>query len=58
MMVIYHVPHFTLHFEDDRIIPRFDLDGNIDPATGERLGLIANAIVGDGGWARRPSAAI
>jgi len=57
---LYHDPHFTFRFVDDRIIPRFHLEGvefgrrvsvfKIDPVTGERLGLLANATVGDGGW--------
>ena len=51
---------YTFRFEDDRIIPRFHLEGvgagrrvsvfKIDPATGKRLALLATAIVGDGGW--------
>src|SRR5438445_280925 len=42
------------------LIPRFHLEGveagrqvsvyRIDPGTGERLGLLATATVGDGGW--------
>jgi hypothetical protein len=53
-------PHFTFRVADDRIIPRFHLDGvpvgqqvsvfKIDPGTGERLGLLAIATVGNGGW--------
>ena len=45
---------------DDRIIPRFHLEGvaagarvavfKIGPGTGERLGLLAEAIAGEGGW--------
>ena len=60
MLPLYHDPHFTFHFADDRIIPRFHLEGveagrrvavfKIDPATGERLGLLATATVGEGGW--------
>jgi hypothetical protein len=47
-----------------RIIPRFHLDGvppgsrvsviKIDPESGERQGLIASAMVGDGGWVDLP----
>ena len=57
---LYEDPYFTFRFVDDRIIPRFHLEGikvgrrvsvfKIDPTTGERLGLLATGIVGDGGW--------
>jgi uncharacterized protein len=60
MLALYHDPWFTFRFAEDRIIPRFHLDGvppgspisviKIDPETGEWLGLLANATVGDGGW--------
>jgi hypothetical protein len=60
MMPLYEDPCFTFRFADDRIIPRFHLEGveagrrvsvfKIDPTTGERLGLLANATVGEGGW--------
>ena len=60
MIPLYHDPHFTFRFADDRIIPRFHLEGievgrrvsvfKIDPTTGERLGLLTLATVGDGGW--------
>ena len=60
MLPLYHDPHFTFRFAADRIIPRFHLEGveagrrvkvyMIDPGTQERLGLLATAIVGDGGW--------
>jgi hypothetical protein len=60
MLPLYHDPCYTFRFADDRIIPRFHLEGvvqgrrvsiiKIDPATGERQGLLATAIVGDGGW--------
>jgi hypothetical protein len=60
MLPLYHDPHFTFRFTDDRIIPRFHLGGveagrrvevyKIDPGTGERLGLLITATVGDGGW--------
>jgi len=46
---------------DDRLIPRFPLAGvqggrrvsvfRIDPGNGAMLGLLANASVGEGGWA-------
>ena len=60
MLPLYHDPHYTFRFADDRLIPRFHRDGvgagrcvdvfRIDPATGVRLGLLATAVVGDGGW--------
>ena len=60
MPPLYEDSHFTFRFADDRIIPRFHLEGvragrrvsvsKIDPGTGERLGLLATATVGDGGW--------
>ncbi len=58
MLPLYEDPHFKFRFADDRIIPRFHLEGveagrrvsafRIDPTTGERLGLLAT--VGEGGW--------
>ena len=60
MLPLYHDPHFTFRFADDRIIPRFHLEGveagrrvevfKIDPGTGERLCLLTTAAVGEGGW--------
>jgi hypothetical protein len=60
MTPLYEDPHFTFRFADDRIIPRFHLEGvdagqrvaifKIDPGTGEKLGLLATATVSDGGW--------
>jgi hypothetical protein len=60
MLPLYEDPHFTFRFADDRIIPRFHLEGvptgrpvsvfRIDPGTGERLGLLATATAGEGGW--------
>jgi hypothetical protein len=64
MMPLYEDPHFTFRFAEDRIIPRFHLEGvvpgsqisviKIDLASGERQGLIATATVGDGGWVALP----
>ena len=64
MLPLYKDPWFTFRFADDRIIPRFHLEGvppgsqvsviKIDPESGERLGLLATAIVGDGGWVDLP----
>jgi hypothetical protein len=60
MRPLYEDPCFTFRFADDRIIPRFHLEGveggrlvevfKIDPVTGERLGLLTTATVGEGGW--------
>ena len=64
MLSLYHDPHFTFRFADDRIIPRFHLEGvgagrrvlvvKIDPGTCERLGLLATAAVGEGSWVDLP----
>jgi hypothetical protein len=61
MLPLYQDPWFTFRFADDRLIPPFHLEGieagrrvavfKIDPSTGERLGLLATATVGEGGWA-------
>jgi hypothetical protein len=60
MLPLYHEPHFTFRFADDRIIPRFHLDGvapgtqvsifQLDPITETPLGLIATATASEGGW--------
>src|SRR5271170_7215907 len=60
MTTLYEDPCFTFRFADDRIILRIHLQGveagrhisvfKIDPCTGERLGLLATATVGEGGW--------
>jgi hypothetical protein len=60
MLPLYEDPCFTFRFADDRIIPRFHLEGveagrrvavfKIDPSNGERLRRLANATVGEGGW--------
>ena len=64
MLPLHHDPHFTFRFSDDRIIPRFHLEGveagrrvevfKIDPGTGERLSLLMTAAVGVGGWVDLP----
>jgi hypothetical protein len=61
MLPLYADPWFTFRFADDRLIPRFHLEGveggrrvsvfKVDPCTGERLGLLATTTVGEGGWA-------
>ncbi len=68
MIPLYQDPWFTFRFAENRIIPRFHLDGveagrsvsvfKIDPATGERLGLLATATVGEGGWVDLPRAIV
>jgi hypothetical protein len=60
MTPLHQDPWFTFRFADDRLIPRFHLEGveagrrvavfKIDPGTGERLGLLTTATVCDGGW--------
>jgi len=60
MIPLYRDPWFTFRFAEDRIIPRFHLEGiqagrrvsvfKIDPGTGEKLGLLATARVGQDGW--------
>jgi hypothetical protein len=62
MMPLYRESQFTFRFADDRIIPRFHLEGlevgrrisvfKIDPRTVVPLGLQATAIVGEGGWVK------
>jgi hypothetical protein len=65
VLPLFHEPHFTFRFAEDRIIPRFHLEGiesgrrvsvyRIDPGTGERLSLIAEATAGEGGWVEVPT---
>lgn len=64
MIPLHEDPYFTFRFAEDRIIPRFQLEGvaggrrvevfKIDPGTGERLGLLATGTVGEGGWVDLP----
>lgn len=64
VMPLYEDPHFTFRFADDRIIPRFHLEGlqagrrvsvfKIDPGTNAKLDLLATAAVGEGGWVDLP----
>jgi hypothetical protein len=59
-MTLFEEPFFTFRFADDRRILHFHLNGveagrriavfEIDPVTGERLGRIASATAGEGGW--------
>ncbi len=65
MLPLYQDPWFTFRFANDRIIPRFHLEGveagrrvsvfKIDPGTSERLGLLTTAAVGEGGWVDLPA---
>jgi len=60
MIPLYEDSQFTFRFADDRIIPRFHLEGieagrrvlvfRIDTVTGERLALLATATVSEKGW--------
>lgn len=64
MLPLHHDPSFTFRFADDRLIPRFHLEGvehglavsaiKIDPGSGKRQGLLAIATVGQGGWVDLP----
>ena len=68
MIPLHRDPQFTFRFADDRIIPRFHLEGvgagrrvsvfKLDPATGERLDLMRAAKVGGGGWVDLPESMI
>jgi len=59
-MVLHEDPHYTFRFADDRVIPRFHLDGvpagtpvsvfRIDSVTEVRRELLTTASVGEGGW--------
>jgi hypothetical protein len=65
MLPLYEDPCFTFRFADNRIIPRFHLEGvpvgrrisvvAVNPDTGERLGVLAGATVGEGGWVELPA---
>jgi hypothetical protein len=60
MIPLYEDHCFTFRFAEARIVPRFHLEGveagrqvkvfKIDPGSGDRLGLLATATVGKGGW--------
>ncbi|HEV3386219.1 MAG TPA: hypothetical protein VG097_15470 [Gemmata sp.] len=64
MMPLYRDDGFTFRFAEDRIIPRFHLEGvrpgkrvsvfKLDPCKSERLYLLLQATVGDGGWVNLP----
>jgi hypothetical protein len=60
MTPLYEDPCFTFRFADDRIISRIHLEGiepgrhvsvfKMNPDTGEQLGLLGTATVGEVGW--------
>lgn len=60
MFPLHQDPFFTFRFADDRIIPRFHLEGvaagrlvqvySAEPATLQPIKLLATAVVGEGGW--------
>jgi hypothetical protein len=59
MLALYEDPGFKFRSADDRIIPRFHLEGveagrrvdvfKIEPGSGERLGFLVTATVGRSG---------
>lgn len=63
-MPLYRDHGFTFRFTDDRLIPRFHLEGvkaghpatvfAIDPDTGNRRGVLAKATAIDDGWVELP----
>jgi uncharacterized protein len=64
MLPLYQDSWYTFRFAEDRIIPRFHLEGiekgrrvsviKIDPITGNRQEMLATARVGDDGWVNLP----
>jgi len=60
MVPLYRETFFTFRFADDRIIPRFHLEGvrpgqrvsvfDLDPDTGAQQALLATATAGEDGW--------
>ncbi len=60
MPSLYQDSEFTFHFAEDRLIPRFHLQGielgrivsvfRIEVASGRRTELLTKAIVGEEGW--------
>jgi hypothetical protein len=65
MFPLYREPQYRFRFADDRVIPRFHLDGaepgrrvsvfRVDPTTGTRLELIAVATADTDGWVDLPT---
>lgn len=64
MTPLHRDPHFRFQFVEDRLIPRFHLDGvepgrrvavyRLDPSTGAPAGLLTRAVAGAGGWVDLP----
>lgn len=64
MTPLHRDPHYTFRFAEDRLIPRFHLDGvepgrrvavyRLDPLTGCPADLLVLAVVGEGGWVNLP----
>ena len=64
MIPLHRDRHYTFRFGDNRIIPRFHLDGvaagvrvsvfGYDATTESRLSLITTATVCEGGWVNLP----
>jgi hypothetical protein len=64
MTPLYRDPHYTFRFADDRIVPRFHLEGTpagrgvvvyrLDPATGGPAERLAEAVAGADGWVDLP----
>lgn len=60
MRPLYQDPWFTFRFAEDRLIPRFHLEGvpagwqvsvhKADPATLKPFDLLSREVVGQGGW--------
>lgn len=65
MLPLYRDPWFTFRFADERIIDRIHLEGvpcgqavsifRLNAQTGERLELLAHAVVGPAGWVELPT---
>ena len=59
MIPLHRDPHYTFRFADDRLVPRFHLEGveagvrvsviRTDPATDVRFALLTTRLTGDGG---------
>ena len=64
MTPLHRDSHYTFRFADDRLIPRFHLDGvepgrrvtvyRLDPQTGRPADMLVRAIAGEGGWVDLP----
>jgi putative acetyltransferase len=64
MTPLHRDPHYTFRFAEDRLIPRFHLDGvepgrrvavyRLDPLTGGPADLLVQAVAGEGGWVDLP----